>query len=112
LARAKQFISRLEKNLPLVIFGDYEQTKDFAHVQDGIEANMLALKNAGISEETFIHFTSLIQKVDAIARTNFFKHNDIPRKLRSESPTYFFYVRNNEKRSIVIGCLKFLTHVF
>lgn len=39
-----QFMSRLAKDLPLVIFGDGEQTRDFVHVQDVVEANMLALK--------------------------------------------------------------------
>jgi UDP-glucose 4-epimerase len=48
-----QFMSRLAKNLPLVIFGDGEQTRDFVHVQDVAEANMLALKNGGIAGETF-----------------------------------------------------------
>jgi UDP-glucose 4-epimerase len=40
-----QFVNRLAKNLPLVIFGDGEQSRDFVHVQDVVEANMLALKN-------------------------------------------------------------------
>jgi len=39
-----QFLSRLAKNLPLVVFGDGEQTRDFVYVQDVVEANLLALK--------------------------------------------------------------------
>lgn len=42
-----QFMDRLSKDLPLVIEGDGEQTRDFVHVRDVVEANMLALKNAG-----------------------------------------------------------------
>jgi len=39
-----QFLNRLAKDLPLVVFGDGEQTRDFVYVQDVAEANMLALK--------------------------------------------------------------------
>ena len=39
-----QFLNRLEKDLPLVVFGDGEQTRDFVYVRDVAEANLLALK--------------------------------------------------------------------
>lgn len=42
-----QFLSRLARNLPLVIFGDGEQTRDFVYVHDIVEANVLALKCEG-----------------------------------------------------------------
>jgi len=43
-----QFLSRLARNLPLVIFGGGEQTRDFVYVHDIVEANVLALKCEGV----------------------------------------------------------------
>lgn len=38
-----EFIARLKKRKPPIIYGDGQQTRDFVHVKDIIEANMLAL---------------------------------------------------------------------
>ena len=48
-----QFMGRLAKNLPLVIFGDGEQTRDFVYIQDIVEANVLALKCEEVAGEIF-----------------------------------------------------------
>lgn len=47
------FLNYLEKNRPLTIFGDGNQTRDFVHVQDIAEANILATKTDGIAGEAF-----------------------------------------------------------
>jgi UDP-glucose 4-epimerase len=62
-----QFISRLAKGLPLVIFGDGEQTRDFVQVQDVAEANMLALKNGGVAGETFNIGTGAATTINQLA---------------------------------------------
>ena len=62
-----QFISCLTKDRPLVIFGDGEQTRDFVHVQDVVEANMLALKNKGVVGETFNIATGVATTINQLA---------------------------------------------
>ena len=62
-----QFMNRLEKNLPLVIFGDGQQTRDFVHVQDIVEANILALKNEGVAGETFNIATGVATTINQLA---------------------------------------------
>jgi UDP-glucose 4-epimerase len=58
----------LAKNLPLEIFGDGEQTRNFVHVQDVAEANMLALKNGGVAGETFNIGTGVATTINQLAR--------------------------------------------
>ncbi len=64
-----QFINRLAKNLPLVIFGDGEQCRDFVHVQDVVEANMLALRIKGVEGETFNIATGVAITINQLAST-------------------------------------------
>jgi len=47
------FLNRLLKNMPPVVHGDGEQTRDFVYVKDVVEANMLALKTSGAAGEVF-----------------------------------------------------------
>lgn len=47
------FLDRLLKNMPPVVHGDGEQTRDFVYVKDVVEANMLALKKSGAAGEVF-----------------------------------------------------------
>jgi UDP-glucose 4-epimerase len=64
-----QFLNRLSKNLPLVIFGDGEQSRDFVHVQDVVKANMLALKIKGVEGETFNIATGVATTINQLAAT-------------------------------------------
>jgi UDP-glucose 4-epimerase len=64
-----QFINRLAKNLPLVIFGDGEQSRDFVHVQDVVDANMSALRIKGVEGETFNIATGVATTINQLAST-------------------------------------------
>jgi UDP-glucose 4-epimerase len=41
------FINRLSRNLPLTVYGDGQQTRDFVYVKDVVDANVLALQCEG-----------------------------------------------------------------
>jgi nucleoside-diphosphate-sugar epimerase len=47
------FTNRLLKNMPPIIYGDGEQTRDFVYIQDVIEANILALNTKNAAGEVF-----------------------------------------------------------
>jgi len=64
-----QFVDRLAKNLPLVIFGDGKQSRDFVHVQDVVKANMLALRIKGVEGEIFNIATGVATTINQLAST-------------------------------------------
>lgn len=47
------FTNRLLRNMPLTIYGDGEQTRDFVYIQDVVEANMLTLNSKNAVGEAF-----------------------------------------------------------
>jgi nucleoside-diphosphate-sugar epimerase len=63
------FINRLLRDMPPVIFGDGEQTRDFVYIGDVVEANMLALDRKDAAGEAFNIGTGLNVSVNQIAET-------------------------------------------
>jgi nucleoside-diphosphate-sugar epimerase len=61
------FTNRLLKDMPPVVFGDGEQTRDFVYVEDVVEANMLALNRTNAVGEAFNIGTSLSVSVNQVA---------------------------------------------
>ncbi|MEM2522658.1 MAG: SDR family oxidoreductase [Candidatus Bathyarchaeia archaeon] len=62
-----QFINRIKRDLSLIIFGDGEQTRDFVHVEDVVEASMLALKREKVAGEVFNIGTGLATSINQLA---------------------------------------------
>jgi UDP-glucose 4-epimerase len=62
-----QFIKRVKEDLPLVIFGDGEQTRDFVYVEDVAEANLLTLKCKNIAGEVFNIGTGVATSINQLA---------------------------------------------
>ena len=62
-----QFMKRVKEGLPLVIFGDGEQTRDFVHVEDVAEANLLTLKCEDIAGEVFNIGTGVATSINQLA---------------------------------------------
>jgi UDP-glucose 4-epimerase len=64
-----RFMDRIRKNVGLVVFGDGEQTRDFVHVCDVVEANMLALRAERVVGEAFNVGTGVATTINRLART-------------------------------------------
>ena len=62
------FTNRLLRDMPPVIFGDGEQTRDFVYIGDVVEANMLALNRKKAAGEAFNIGTGLSVSVNQIAK--------------------------------------------
>lgn len=65
----KRFIGRLKVGKPPVIYGDGEQTRDFVHVEDVVEAIMLAFKNANASGKVFNIGSGVAVTINQLANT-------------------------------------------
>lgn len=63
------FTNRLLRDMPPIIFGDGEQTRDFVYIADVVEANMLALDKKDAAGEAFNIGTGLSVSVNQIAET-------------------------------------------
>jgi nucleoside-diphosphate-sugar epimerase len=62
------FTNRLLRNMPPIIFGDGEQTRDFVYIGDVVEANMLALDRKNAAGEALNIGTGLSVSVNQIAK--------------------------------------------
>ncbi len=63
------FANRLLRNLPPIIYGDGEQTRDFVYIQDVVEANVLALNTKNAAGEVFNVGTGTSVSVNQVAQT-------------------------------------------
>jgi nucleoside-diphosphate-sugar epimerase len=63
------FINRLLRNMPPIIYGDGEQTRDFIYIEDVVEANMLALNARNAVGEIFNVATGVNVSVNYVANT-------------------------------------------
>jgi len=61
------FINRLLGNQPPIIYGDGEQTRDFIHVRDVVDASMLALARKSTVGEVFNVATGVAATVNRLA---------------------------------------------
>jgi len=62
------FINRISRNEPPIIYGDGEQTRDFVNVKDVIDASMLALRKKSAVSEVFNVGTGVATKINELAK--------------------------------------------
>jgi nucleoside-diphosphate-sugar epimerase len=63
------FINRILKNMPPMINGDGEQTRDFVYINDVVEANMLAMNSQNGAGEVFNIATGKNISINQVAET-------------------------------------------
>jgi UDP-glucose 4-epimerase len=66
-----KFAQAIKDRMPPVIFGDGEQTRDFVHVSDVVNAIVLAIGKKGISGETYNVGTGIGTTVNQLAHAFF-----------------------------------------
>jgi len=72
-----KFLERLRADQPPIVYGDGEQTRDFVHVQDVVEATLLALKHGGVAGEVINIGTGRRVKINELCQI-FLKTADKP----------------------------------
>ena len=63
-----KFIERIRNNQPPIIYGDGEQTRDFVHVSDVVEATLLALERGGVGGQVINIGTGKATSIDRLCR--------------------------------------------
>jgi UDP-glucose 4-epimerase len=64
-----KFMDKIKQKLPLTVYGDGSQTRDFVYVQDVVNAVCLALENADVSGEVFNIGTGKATTIQELAQT-------------------------------------------
>jgi UDP-glucose 4-epimerase len=72
-----KFLERLRADQPPIVYGDGEQTRDFVHIQDVVEATLLALKHGGVAGEVINIGTGRRVKINELCQI-FLKTADKP----------------------------------
>ena len=64
-----RFVDRLKQGLPLIVYGDGSQTRDFVHVSDIVEAVQSCLENEAAEGQIFNIGSGKATSIDELAKT-------------------------------------------